>query len=321
MKRGAYILLVGLLTSSLSSYSQTCCTGGTPLLGAYTLSSASKGEMEVHLTYNYNDNGDIISGDRKIDESFLKRDVGTLLIQFDYGISKSITVSAVVPYLFQKEVITQVNDFSFNNSGVGDISLWGQYRKSFTYLDLNVAAGFKVPTGSTNESFNGIPIPLSMQLGSGSVDFGTNVQTVFYLGKGKKWSFVNQLAIKINSKGKSFEAHSNYRFGNQFQLLGAVAYNSVAGPLLLNSFVGAIYQRREQDRFDGDFANENTGGNWVNLTVGQNVTLSPRTNLRINALFPVYRDLNGLQLSTTWQGSIGISYLIRKKNEVFDSPF
>lgn len=310
-----------LLLNQLFISAQTCCTGGTQLLGTYIPDMVNKGELKGHLTFNYNRIGDIILEDKKLDESFLKRDVISNILQLDYGVGKSLSLSVLIPYLHQKETITSGNGFVYTSSGIGDISVWVHIHKTFNDLNMNLSAGIKAPTGSTEESTDGVLVPLSMQLGSGSYDFGLNHRASYYLDRMKKFSLENQIAVKLNSAGKEFTAHPNYKFGNQFQLMSALTYRNVLKKMLLNSFIGFMYQYREKDLFESGFKNENTGGHWYHFIIGQTITLSPKMNISLNTLFPFYRNLNGLQLSTTWQGSISISYIIHQKDEALDSNF
>ncbi len=309
---GFYIFIV----LGIQAFGQTCCTGGTPLLGSFITPSIGDNDTKVSLTYAHNNNHDLVSGTDEIEDSFLERNVNSLLMQVDYGLSDRVSFSMVLPYLFQNETIEQSNSSqTFTNNGISDVSIWLNYNKRFLSHELSVAGGIKVPTGSTNSTSNNVPLPLSLQTGSGSWDGGFNLQSIWYPFASRKVSFQNQLGLKINTQGKRFEAHPNYRFGNLMQILSSVGYNYTLGTMIANSLIGGVYQLRAQDQFNGGFENENTGGDWLNLFVGQSFSLSEGFTISLNGQMPVYRKLDGLQLTTTYQGSIVVSYKIGSNNE------
>ncbi|SNT38310.1 hypothetical protein SAMN05421640_3674 [Ekhidna lutea] len=303
--------------------SQTCCTGGTPLLGSYVFSSGTAQNWSIHGTFNHNSNNDLVSGEKELEDSFIKRRVSVAITQLDYGLSDNLIISLVAPYLFQEETVSrQSNNTRYTNNGLGDISFWGRYQLLGSNYDLAAAIGLKLPTGSTNtDDGNGLILPQSMQSGSGSVDIGINLQSTFYLRADRKYTISNQLAIKYNTQGRNFEAHPNYRFGTQYQALSAFSYQYIVSTFVSNLFLGGVYQYREMDEFDGGFTNENTGGHWVNLMAGQTSAVNQKLDIGLNFILPVYRNLNGLQLSTTWQGSIIVSYKLLRRDDssTFDS--
>lgn len=318
-----YALILLCVFSWGYSFGQTCCTGGTPLLGSYVFSALKSGDMALHSTLNHNSNKDLISGKDELDESFIRRDVSAIILQADYAISDFFLISVVFPYLIQKETITtQSGKNKFKNNGLSDASIWGHYHVEKPFYEIGVAVGVKFPSGSTNsESNNGILLPFSMQLGSGSFDFGSNMQAVFFPSENRKLSLISQYALKINTTGNRFDAHHNYKFGNQYQALQSISYQYIVGTFVSYPYVGFVYQYREMDQFDGGFSNENTGGHWVNLVAGQSTSVTPNIKVGVNFLLPIYRNLNGLQLSTTWQGSISIGYIIQRRDEIFDTNF
>jgi hypothetical protein len=78
---------------------------------------------------------------------------------------------------------------------------------------------------------------------------------------------------------------------------------------ILDVNLGVNYQFRTRDRFDGGFENYNTGGQWLNAVIGGSLALNPEVLISVNTMLPVLRSVNGLQLTTTWMGNIGLSYV------------
>ncbi|WP_422361326.1 hypothetical protein [Reichenbachiella sp.] len=274
--------------------------------------NTSQGQWSTHLFYGYNYNNDLFFNDESIGNSHISRKVSSLLFQIDYALSDQFGVSLSIPYLWQKEIVDlSVNNTEYVNKGIGDIGVWLTYSKKFNSLNLNSALSIKTPTGSTDkEGENNLAFPISMQTGTGSYDFAFIVQSSWYLGKKKKFSLENQTALRLNSKGKNFKAHPNYKFGNQYLIYAGMGYHILLFNLVTDMFLGTSYQYRSQDEFDGEFENTNTGGHWINSSVGMNVFLTPEFFFSINASAPLYRNLNGLQLSTTSQLSASINMVL-----------
>lgn len=311
------VLAIFLIYTGFSASAQTCCTGGVPLLGAYAIPKATQeNEIGFHAIYNYNHNSDLVSGSDLLGDSHIQRNVNSILTQIDYSPIDKFSISIAIPYLWQEES-TDIpsGNGSQKNHGIGDISLWLAFHNNTEKFSFSGALGFKAPVGDTGakDKQTGISLPLSLQNGSGSWDIGINIISSLFLGTTKKFSLENQLSARINTPGKSFEAHKNYQFGHRVQLVSALSYHFLLHTLLTDLFVGVIYQNQQKDKFNGGFANENTGGNWMNITLGGNFFVTPELYFSMSTLFPVYRSLNGLQLSTTWQGAIGINYLISIK--------
>lgn len=301
-----------LLALASVCHGQTCCTGGVPVLDAFTFSDLSKGQFGAHLFYSYNYNNDLFFDDEPIDNSHISRKVSSVLLQMDYALSDQFVLSLSIPYLWQKEIVDlSLNNVEYVNRGIGDISVWLTYSKKINSLNLNSAISLKTPTGSTNKEGDiNLAFPISMQTGTGSYDLAFIVQSSWYFGKQRKFSLENQMALRLNSKGNKFKAHPNYKFGNQYLIYAGMGYHLLLFNLVTDLFLGASYQYRDQDEFDGGFQNTNTGGHWVNSSIGMNVFITPEFFFSLNATAPLYRNLNGLQLSTTSQLSASINMVL-----------
>ncbi len=68
-------------------------------------------------------------------------------------------------------------------------------------------------------------------------------------------------------------------------------------------------ERNVGSNFDGAEV-PNTSGNWFYIVPGINGKLSDRFTARLSGQLPVYRNLSGTQLTTTYTASLGIIYNI-----------
>ncbi len=260
-----------------------------------------------------NSNSDLIFEKDIIQDKLNERMVHTILLQTDYGLNDHFSFSVVVPYLFQKEKVNLLeSDYSITNDGPGDISIWSNYKNKFGKHDLLVGVALKMPNGSTDnvDPNSGIQYPFSFQNGSGSWDFIFNIYDEIPLDKRQMFRWINQISGKINTKGNEFDAHPGYKFGHTFQYFSAISVHWVMGKYLASSFAGVSYQYKMKDEFNGGFENENTGGNWIYASLGYNHQFSPKLMVGISGSMPVYRSVNGLQLTTDKQANITIGYIL-----------
>lgn len=308
-----WILLFAFAFISTVSFSQTCCTGGVPYLGAFRVPSLLHKQIGLNISYSYNQNADLYTARKRIANNSIKRIVSTMLLQSDYGISDKLSISVVLPYIIQSEQLdlsTRIQEIT--NHGFGDMSLWGTYKSEFGMSILALSMALKIPNGYTDadDPENGIVYPLSFQTGSGSWDFILNIYNDLPIGNEERFHWINQLAIKLNTKGKKFDAHSEYRFGHVVQYFSSGNYQWIVGKSLLDTFFGINFQKRFKDAFQGGYENENTGGEWIFLSCGFNYQYNPRLGVGISGLLPVFRNVNGLQLTTSKQMNLTIGYII-----------
>lgn len=308
-----WILIVVFVTMSVFSKGQTCCTGGVPYFGSFKIPIVSAGQFGLDLSYVFNNNSDLILNNKEIKNEVFRRSVNTILFQANYGLTDKLSISINLPYLWQIERIELDSDpYELSNKGMGDISIWTSYRQSFKSSDIIVGAALKLPNGKTNatNSENGIALPLSFQNGSGSWDIIFLTYNEIHLNKSKTWNWINSFMAKVNSAGKGFDAHQGYRFGHSLQFVSLISANLVLGKSLAIFYLGASYQERFKDQFNGGYDNVNTGGEWVNLDFGFNHQLTPIFSMGFSGSFPLFRSINGLQLTTTNQFNLTFGYVL-----------
>lgn len=308
-----WILIISFVFINKIIFAQTCCTGGVPYLGALKLPIVQKHEFGVNLSYNFNQNNLLVLDNEVINNSQNYRQIQTAILQTDFGISDHVSISLILPFLFQVEQIETENyNRSIQNNGFGDISIGSNYKGKFGRHNLNLGLGLKIPTGKTDsrDPETDVIFPVSFQNGTGSWDILFNVYDDFSLSNRNIFFWVNQLSGKINSKGEQFSAHPGYKFGHTFQYLTALSVRWVMGYSLADSFIGFSYQYISQDQFEGGFTNNNTGGNWIYTNIGYNHQLNPKLNFGLSGSVPIYRSVNGLQLTTAWRANATISYIL-----------
>jgi len=177
-----------------------------------------------------------------------------------------------------------------------------------------VGAGPKFPTGRTTFANNlGLALPADMQPGSGSWD-------------GLFWSFFQKrnfyhpnlsimgvTTFRYSGENKNYNQTQIYRFGNEFQFnLGGNYSAYLQWPL--DIFAWFRYRNQAEDFIDGS-AFPGSGGQWVYFTPGVNIHFLNNLSFRLSGDIPLYRQLNGTQLTTSYRITLSLSYNLPFQNE------
>ena len=199
------------------------------------------------------------------------------------------------------------------SSGVGDaklealLMLWK--RPHFTLLG-NI--GVSLPTGSISK--NGAdenPLPYPMQLGSGSFEVRPGVTLFGYHGN---WSYGSQL------RG-AFPLHTNsqeYRHGNAATATAWMArrmndWFSLSGRLFLTHSGNITGHHPELNPLMSPSHRPDwRGGQRLDFAISSNLMVPTGTfagqRLAVEFQMPLYQNLNGTQLKTTWRLILGWQY-------------
>ncbi len=297
-------------------YAQTCCTGGAPLTGSLNLRALQLRGWGISLTYDDNKIEDYILNDELISESTIKRYSRTIMAQVDYGITKNLTGTILVPYIWMGQSTQGFNGTEEGStSGIGDVLFMTQYGKALPNQNsIVLSGGIKLPVGETrNTTESGRILPATLQPGTGSIDFLISFQYQTSFKFRRSFQFTQTFNARINTVSKKFTFHNTYRFGHVFQAFSSVADQFVIAKILNTPSLTFRYRYSGQDLLEG-FPNQNTGGHWVSIAPGWAINITQNILFGLNAEFPVYRNLNGLQITTTRKLIATLQFLIPKKN-------
>jgi hypothetical protein len=308
------ISIICLLFLSKTIFAQACCTAGTPLLGSLEMTLAPKGILQLGLSLEHNSLNDVFDGSNLLFDQERERISESAILEVNYGISNRLSITGLFSYIRQQRIISELDysDNSLTASGIGDVLLLTKYNliqsSIFDRQDLSLGIGLKIPTGTSTLKSNGILLPADMQPGSGSWDgilWG-------YYSKGEiilpDLTLLSSLSYRLNGSNDRFESSAKgYSFGNEF--IGSLGFNH---PVLtfIDFIIMAKYRNAKQDTF-GNQDIPNTGGNWVYLIPGAHFYLSNNISTRIDGEFPIYRNVAGTQLTTTFTASISLFYSLK----------
>jgi hypothetical protein len=306
-------ILIILLLIGQKLLAQACCTAGTPLLGSLEMTTAPRGALQFGLTFEHNSLKDVFDGNNQLLNPERERISESALLEVNYGISNRLSITGMFSFISQERTISTLSNTenTLSARGIGDIVLLSKYSLiEFDIFDkqiLSFGSGIKFPIGSSSLKNKGILLPADMQPGSGSWD-------------GIFWGFysvgdflfpdlilLSNVSYRLNGNNDRFESSSKgYRFGNEFIVSVGISY-----PLISNFDFSTIlkYRNTQNDSF-GNQNIPNTGGNWIYFFPGITYYLNEQISTRLDGELPIFTNVSGTQLTTTFTASVSFFYTI-----------
>jgi hypothetical protein len=238
-----------------------------------------------------------------------------------YGVTDRWTLMAMPSYV--KTEMDMIMDMGpmmgrgpykpMSTDGPGDTEVRGAYKLSRL---LTASLGVSLPTGSIGEEVTSMRktfrAPYDMQLGSGSYDLKPAL-TYSALSADARWNWGAQAQYTWHTA----KNRNDWRYGDALKLNGWLqrAFGPASGWLrLAGSDTGRI--RGEDAKIAAlqswspmpDADPDNYGGTKLDGAVGASVALGPASlGLEIGA--PLYQDLHGLQMKTSWFMTAGLQLM------------
>lgn len=283
-----------------------------------------KGEWMTSYRYSYMEMNDNYDGDSKITPAEVRAKgfgmapvdmtMDMHMIGVMYGLTDDITIMAMGSYI-EKDMTMEngANVLStMESEGFGDTKISALYRlKEWGNNRIHLNAGISLPTGSIDEAgSNGLKLPYSMQLGSGTFDLLPAVTYASYQGK---WSWGGQASANI----RLGENDDNYSLGDEFKLTAWGAHNinesfSVSLRVEGSSWGdvdGADPAYATRQAMSPLFRADLRRGNRVETSVGANYIIPEGVlkdhRIGLEATAPVYQDLDSYQLGRDYRLMIG----------------
>lgn len=267
-----------------------------------------KGDYGIILKYITYDQDELFNGTDAIDytrpakgekpsKKVNKKSYQRFQATFRTGITENMDARIIVP-LFNKELNRQScnMDFSDDNSGIGDIKVLTRYRflsqKLHDPLNLAFGIGLKIPTGNTDETDANGATPAYLQPGSGSWD------PVIEIGAHKiiqsHW-LSTYFMYKMSTEGEVGD--QDYEKPDIFKYNFGYAY---AVSKILDFQIELNGEFKSKAKLAG-IEQENSGGHILFITPGAHLKFYKKMHFDIGVAIPVYRDLNGMQVSEDYR--------------------
>ena len=291
-------------------FAQGCCSSGAPLLGSMELGTTTTGLWQFAVSYRFNTLDDLYLEAKPLAENFRQRRTISVAAEINYGLGKNITLTALLTFVQQERTIKPghvggLEDF-VRVRGLSDIIFMLKYSllspNLFSQRELSLGLGTKLPTGSEDKTKNNILVSYDLQPGTGAAD-GV-LWGYFYQGFLPKRYLLSGIASYRITGTNNLE----YRFGNEFVGSFGVNYR-------INNHLNLSNQIRYRHTAPDKFLKldiPNTGGKWLYYVPGINVPLGKSLTFRSAVEIPIYRNLKGVQLTTTYALSFSVFYAFNK---------
>ncbi len=227
-----------------------------------------------------------------------------------YGVNEKFMIIAMMPYnIISMDHISRMGaKFTTDSNGIGDLKLSGTYTffesgKQRMLLNMDIS----VPTGSIDKRDDtpaGInqKLPYPMQLGSGTYDFTPGIT---YTKNMNLWSWGAQAKATIRT-GKN---DNNYQLGNEYKLTAWAVRkinHYLNASLRIDGASWGNIKGADPELNPAVVPTSRTdlrGGQRADLLFGMDFIIS-ENRFGIEAGFPIYQNLDGPQLATSYRLSV-----------------
>lgn len=313
-------IILLFLTPQLSA--QTCCTAGAPVSNFYGIQSGLENTWAINLSYEHKSINLLIDQNEKLVNDPRTRSGQSISAKVDYVLNEKWSFSAALPLIIQsRETISS----SENSLGIGDLLLVSQYRivhkKGF---NVNISGGVKVPLGQRgHRSEASILLSPDMQSGSGSLDWVARINLIkehFLI------PFLNsalEFSYRDNGVNSSFGSTQNFSgrrfgFGDEMVSIFSLNYQWIRSSGFYIPDISIKYRNADRN-VEQNVAAPNSGGSWWSLPFGLSFQPDERKSFRFYVELPLYQDLNGLQISTSFTAGLQLRYVLSNSNNNSES--
>jgi len=297
-----------------------CCAAGNPISADGSAGGTGKKMLEVSLFYQHSYSSVYYQGHQKTDYKYIDYsffDFSSLRVS--YGITNRLKVRAEIGYFFSK---AQTFEFGYDReaNGFGDLVLGAQYdvyQNIPLAIDIFPTFDFTIPVGKFDQMNGPVVLPIDIQPSSGSFKYnaGLLISKRFLAGKMAMFLSGNaEFSQRINTE------RTNYKYGNLYNVSWYGAYT------FFRHLTTAIQLRAMmRDRASGADKEEinATGGTYLFLTPQVRYTFFNYWSLAFVFEYPIYKYVNGKQLTNDYAFSFRFSRTInfaKKKPALFEEP-
>jgi len=275
----------------------------------------SGGGLRVDLRFDYFDQNQLRSGtgtvnrsslaipnDQEIQQNTINRNWA---LGFDYSPSVNWGVNLQIPYYDRYHTTIAPGDTEISTShtqSIGDVRVVGRYLGLTQDHSVGVQLGFKLPTGSYNNTFisgpqAGEPLDRGLQPGTGTTDL---LVGAFKFGAfSRDWDYFVQGMLQ-----QPLYSQDGFIPGTGFNLNFGVRYvgiERVTPSLQINARIEAREQGANADV-------DNSGATLVYLSPGVNLQITEKFHAYLFAQVPIYQRVNGWQLEPRYTITVGMYY-------------
>lgn len=309
---------------SQTSYGQGCCSGGSgcPIAGGASAGVLLEKQIEISSNFQYINSDKFLSKDKDTAKIFDNYNSKYIYSKIAYGVTKDLTVSVEAGYFINKTQIGLNSIDTNKSSGMADLIIFPRYdvynrSDEKRKIELTLGLGYKIPIGKHNDSalvFHNpntgqnvyTTMPPLVQPTNGSQDI--ILYAFFFRGfpLHKFRLFANILYIKKgwNSLGEKFGDYKSVAL-----FAGKTFFKNLSVTLQLK---GEVIDRMQADKNVDLLALYNVD---IRSTGSKKILFIPQLSYSFKSFsifalkeMPLYEYVNGVQVGTQQQFTLGISY-------------
>ena len=288
--------------------------------GNIGLPSSEKGTWQFTANYDLNVLETLKTGTTTLDDRSRRRETHAALIEAGYTFSDKWSVDLFLSFVRQERTINQrgfSEDFVYTQ-GIGDGVLLVKYSVT---PNLTAGIGLKMPIGAADRlRSNGTFLNADLQPGSGAWD------QVIYLNYTDQLAFRPTLTFSATGIHRFTGTNNNYfdngitsstySFGDETQLIVALADRFILGSLIFDPSLKFRYRRAARDLFN-DVAFPGSGGDFVFINPGLSYAINPKLSYQFNIELPVFASVTDTQLSPTARFNTGVVVVVGRRLGLF----
>lgn len=296
-------LLIFLLFFSEQLSAQGCCSAGASSLSGFESGVLSHRTLALSLNYQFNSLTQAYQGTNRVEDPLMRTaEVAYVTMQAEYGLVPSVSLLASLYFSDKSREITVVSGqgigqfpetAKFRASGLGDLTLLAKYQITGATVTspfgLSFGGGASLPTGSSTEEQEGSQLSIDLQPGTGAIALIA-------------WGYTEYSLVE---SGVTFFAGGIYRYSgmnfDQYRI-GDEIITNIGSQKGLGEFFSVALVIRSRYAMK-DFAENRfligTGGTYHDLMPAVSYA-EGRSAARIFGQIPLYRNVRGLQLTSTY---------------------
>lgn len=304
-----FLLSSLFLIAAVELYPQACCTVGTSVSSGVERGVIAYNNLSASLSFQHNILNDAYQSSANIEDPLNRKStVSGFYLELEYGLVERVSILLLAGYTNKSRTTTFLDsetnrneEITFTGQGFTDMVIIGKYQviepNIISPFGLSLGGGVKLPTGNYQQEDNGTRLSIDLQPGTGATDL--------LLWAHSNYAFPQfALAFNVNALYKYAGVNlDGYRYGDEF-IASLNGTYGIAGFLAINLQLKGRFA-------DKDFWNgrtlPSTGGTYLDFTPSL-VYVEGNFNLRILAQVPVYRNVQGIQLTVSEKLSAELRY-------------
>ncbi|MEM6765255.1 MAG: hypothetical protein AAF655_10025 [Bacteroidota bacterium] len=301
-----------------------CCSGGVPIASNLGLTAKPGGTLQLQATYDYNNLTDFFTGTEELDDDTRIRITHSWLLEANYDFSSAFAINTLFSYVRQERRIKlQLGGIDETvNTGVGDAIILFKYnvfhKNPQSKTQLTIGVGPKLPLGRIDFlDNNGILLPADLQPGTGAWDalFWTNFNQFDILRPTTLFTAI--ASFRATSTALRNNEIQDYKFGNEFQIQAGISDRFLLGnKYSIDPSILFRFRTVEKDLIDG-VAFESTGGTYFFWVPSISLNFSPTLSVRAFGNIPLYREVGGGQVTTSYKLGFSVYYSLNTRKNTF----